>query len=170
MFRTSLIIALLFFSACSQEFRVIKSNVNNNDNSFSITTTPIELALSGITDIYSYKVFMTLKYNHYQNNESYSMIIKYQGLSLLNLEKAYLEVDDNKYFLTSERPPVIKQDGVEYIAEIHSFSLSRENISTIILENDARLVFRTGQRIIDMPFNNEVKSNIKKFFEMTIED
>lgn len=170
MLRTSLILTLLFFAACSEEFRVIKSNLNKNDNSYSITTTPIELALSGMTDIYSYKIFMTLKYNHYPSNESYSMIIKYQGLSLLNLEKAYLEVDDNKYFLTSDRPPIIKQDGVEYIAEIHSFSLSRENISAIILENDARLVFRTGQRIIDMPFNNEVKSNIKKFLEMTIKN
>jgi len=166
--RIFFLLLLFCFIACSEQFRIIKSKVNQTDGSYSITTTPIELSFSGMTDIYSYKIFVTFRYNHYTDKELYSMTVKHTGISLLNLEQAKLEINDNTIELISDRPAIIKQDGVESIAEIYSFNISKDNILSLINEVDSRLIFKTGKRRIDMPFDEKVKIKIKNFLETTI--
>lgn len=156
---------LLIIIACTEEFKIIKSNVNKIDKSYSVTTTPIELAVSGMTDIYNYKIFLTLKYTKYPDDSLYLMMVKYQSISLLNLEKGYLEIDGNKIDLTTSRPPIIKQDGVNNISEIYSFDIKKENLLALINENDSRLVLRSGHRIIDIPFDFVLKQKFRRFIE-----
>lgn len=162
-----LIFFLIISIACTEEFKIIKSNVNKNDKSYSITTTPIELAVSGMTDIYNYKIFITLKYTKYPDDSLYLMMVKYQSISLLNLEKGYLEIDGNKIDLATSRPPIIKQDGVNNISETYSFNIKKEILLSLINENDSHLVLRSGHRIIDISFNSEIKQKFRQFIERT---
>jgi hypothetical protein len=159
-------IILLFSVSCSEEFQIVKHQ-NNNSDYYSLTTSYIESKVSSMADIYYYKIYLACGYYYNKGEESYSITVKHLGITFLNLENVWLEINGNKVELKPSRLPIQKQEGTSYLAEINSFQISEENFKAILNEPDSHLILKSGKLLIDVFFENMIKEKLKEFYTAT---
>lgn len=171
MKRTSIYLVLfsifLVFISCAEEFKIIRHG-NNSSDYLTINSTFIEAKVSSMADIYYYKIYLSPTFISNKGEETYIFNMKHLGISYLNLESAWLEINGNKVELIETHLPIRKQEGTSHLAEIHAFQISKENFKALIEENDSRMFLKSGQLTIDVFFEKEIKEKLLQFFNETL--
>lgn len=158
-----LLLTMFLLISCSEQFKIVKHQ-NSNSDYVTVNSSYIEAKVSSMADIYYYKIYLSPSYVLNKNEESYILNVKYLGISFFNLQQAWLEINGIKFPLNENNLPIQKQEGTSYLAEIHSFRINKETFKAMTFEDDSRIVLKSGQLIIDIYIEKDIKEKLLKFY------